>query len=61
MQIKLPCSYYYKGSTNIYVRLDSFVEGAVEIYSDYNELMSTVTSYSQFRKFMDDLMDDKYA
>ena len=61
MQIKLYCAYHYKGSTNIYVRLYAPTEDTVEIYSDYNELMATVTSYSQFRKFMDDLEAGKYA
>ena len=52
MQIKLPCTYYYKGSSNIDIRLESFVEDTIEIYSSYNEKMKTVGSYYEFKKFM---------
>lgn len=60
MQIKLPCMYFYKGSSNVDVRLDSFVENDVEIYSSYGEMMAVVNSYDQFKKFMDDLIQGKY-
>lgn len=61
MQMKLPCTYLYKGSSNIDIRLESFVEDTIEIYSSYNEKMTTVSSYYEFKKFMDDLLVDKYA
>lgn len=60
MQIKLPCTYFYKGSSNIDVRLDSFVEEKVEIYSSYGERMKVVNSYDEFKRFMDDLTAGKY-
>ena len=61
MQMKLPCTYLYKGSSNIDIRLKSFVEDTIEIYSSYNEKMTTVSSYYEFKKFMDDLLAGKYA
>ena len=35
-----------------------FVEDTIEIYSSYNEKMATVSSYYEFKKFMDDLLTD---
>ncbi|MGN0163806.1 MAG: hypothetical protein ACI4EA_09575 [Candidatus Ornithomonoglobus sp.] len=61
MQVKIPCTYYFKGSSNIDIRLESFVEDTVDIFSSYNEKMTSVCSYYEFKNFMDDLLADKYA
>ncbi len=61
MQIKLHCSYYYKGSSNIDIRLESHEEEKVEIYSSYGEKMAIIDSYYNFKRFMDELLADKYA
>lgn len=61
MQTRLQCTYLYKGSCNTDIRLESFVEDTIEIYSSYNERMAVISSYHEFKKFMDDLLADKYA
>lgn len=62
MQIHLDCEgYLYKGSINSDITLESYIDGEVEIHSSYGERMATVHTWKEMRKFMADLLTDKYA
>lgn len=54
--------YYYKGSTNGYVRLEKNLnDGTFSIITDYGETVATVTSGHGLANVLKGLDDDKYA
>lgn len=58
----IPMCYYYKGSTNGYVRLEeNFNDGTFSIITDYGETVATVTSGHGLASVLKDLCDGKYA
>lgn len=58
----IPMRYYYKGSTNGYVRLEKNLnDGTFSIITDYGETVATVTSGHGLANVLKGLGDDKYA
>lgn len=60
--MNIPMNYYYKGSSNCYLRLKKNAEDdTISIVTDYNETVAIVTSGHGLAKVLQDLDNDIYA
>lgn len=59
--IRIPASYAFKGTMNIYLRIDRAEDEILTLYSDYNERIGCAFSMESLIKIMSDLQSGKYA
>ena len=58
----IPMCYYYKGSTNCYLRLEeNFTDGTISIITGYGEVIAVVNSGHELVRVLKDIDDDKYT
>jgi hypothetical protein len=58
--MKLSLIYYYKGSTNCYLRLEQSGD-VILLYTDYNELITTIQTAHELVMVINELSSGKYA
>lgn len=54
-------SYYYKGSSNYNITIETCSDGIIRCYSSYEELMYECTSVKQLGEFLVKLANDEFA
>lgn len=54
-KIILNMDYYYKGSSNIYLRLVEQSNGDIDLITDYGELITSVQTARGLRRVLEDL------
>lgn len=54
-------SYYYKGSSNHNVTIETCSDGIIRCYSSYEELMYECVSLKQLGEFLTKLANDEFA
>lgn len=58
--IKLDMTYYYKGSSNIYLRLVAMGDD-IDLVTDYGETITSVQTGYGLMRVLQDLSEGKYA
>lgn len=59
--MKISCSYYYKGSTNIYLHMKQVNGDELQLFTDYGEVIKDVYSTTGLMEIIKDLESGKYA
>ncbi|WP_024347413.1 hypothetical protein [Lacrimispora indolis] len=59
--MKISCSYYYKGSTNIYLHMKQVNEEEIQLSTDYGEVIKEVYSTKGLVEIIRDLESEKFA
>jgi hypothetical protein len=59
--MKISCSYYYKGSTNIYLHMKQVNGDEIQLSTDYDEKIKDVYTTTDLIKTISDLESGKYA
>lgn len=59
--MKISCSYYYKGSTNVYLHMKQVNGDEIQLSTDYGEVIKDVYSSNGLLEIIKDLKDGKFA
>ncbi|MSS07082.1 hypothetical protein FYJ38_00315 [Clostridium sp. WB02_MRS01] len=59
--MKVSCSYYYKGSTNIYLHMKQANGDEIQLSTDYGEKIKDVYTATDLIKTINNLESGKYA
>lgn len=58
--MKIPLTYYYKGSSNCYIRLEE-THNYISVYSDYNELITFIYNGNELKNVIESLVSEKFT
>lgn len=59
--MKIACSYYYKGSSNIYLHMKQVAGDEIQLSTDYGEVIKDVYTVTDLVKMISDLEGGNYA
>lgn len=59
--MKIACSYYYKGSSNIYLHMKQVAGDEIQLSTDYGEVIKDVYSTPGLMEIIKDLEGGKFA